>query len=223
MWGQNDAINQPLQPSVMRIYSSHPSDVSVSVTIFGTVSGYPDQETIITNAGDGTMPVNGSKSFSQIERVVKSVTTLGRISVTDTATNLLAVMPTGDTTAGIMYAKVQVYPLPNKAFPVYVWYYKDPYRLVNDNDVHEMGQDFDEAIILLATSKIKAESNLTEGDKFYLLFQDELRSLKKTNLDKMDFFPKLRRPNQTTNSDAFVTPGLLYRQAGGMFGPSSRG
>ena len=31
-----------------------------------------------------------------------------------------------------------------------VKYYKDAYRLVNTGDVHDLGQDFDEAIILLS-------------------------------------------------------------------------
>jgi len=222
MWGQNDALNQPLQPSVLTISSSSATDTSIPISIFGTVSGYPDSEVINTNGSNGTTTVTGSKTFSFVERVVKGATSTGRISVVDSQANPIAVVPTGDTTAGILYAKVQLYPLPTTAFPINVWYYKDPWRLVNDNDIHELGQEFDEAIILLATAKIKAESNLSEGDKFFALYKDELSSLKKTNLDKMDFFPILRKPKQNQNSDAFVTPSLLYRQAGGLYGPSGR-
>lgn len=222
MWGQNDAINQPLQPSVMSVSSSAVNDTSISITIFGTVGGYPDSETINTNGSNGTTIATGSKVFSNVERVVKNSTTTGRISVVDSASNQIAVIPTGDTTAGILYAKVQLYPLPNTAFNMNVWYYKDPYRLVGDNDVHELGQEFDEAIILLATSKLKAEADIAEGDKFYLLYTEELRSLKKTNLDKMDFFPILRRPYNNRNSDAFIAPNMLFRQAGANFGPASR-
>ena len=222
MWGMNDAINQPLQPSVLTVASTSTADTSIAITIFGTVSGYPDSEIINTDPSDGTTPVAGSKVFSNVERVVKSASSTGRISVVDSAANVIAVMPTGDTTAGILYAKVQLYPLPNISAPMNVWYYKDPYRLVNDGDVHELGQEFDEAIILLATSKIKAEADIAEGDKFYILYQHELASLKKNNVDKMDFFPVLRRPWANRGSNVFVNKSLLYQQAGSYFGPSSR-
>ena len=221
MWGQNDALNQPLQPSVLTVASSSTADVAVSISVFGTVSGYPDSEVIVTSASDGTIPVSGSKTFSFVERVTKSGSTTGRISVTDSQANSISVLPVGDTTAGVLYAKVQLYPLPTSAFVMNVWYYKDCWRLVGDNDVHELGQEFDEALILLATAKIKAEADIEEGDKFYALYLDELRSLKRTNLDKMDFFPTLCRP-QGNRGDAFVAPSLLYRQAGAYFGPSSR-
>ena len=222
MWGMNDAINQPLQPSVLTISSSVSGDTSIPVTIFGTVAGYPDSEIINTQASDGTTTVTGAKTFSNVERVVKGQTSTGRISVVDSQSNSIAVMPTGDTTAGIMYAKVQLYPLPNISAPMNVWYYKDPYRLVNAGDVHELGQEFDEAIILLATSKIKTEADIAEGDKFYMLYLQELASLKKNNVDKMDFFPVLRRPFNNRGNNVFVNKSLLYQQAGAYYGPQSR-
>ena len=125
---------------------------------------------------NGTTQALGSKSFTSIERVVKSGSTVGRVTVTtNSANNTVAVLPVGDTTGGILYKKIQLFPLPNEIIPINVQYYKDPYRLVNDEDIHELGQEFDEAIILLATSKMKYENNQTEGDKFYALYQDEIR------------------------------------------------
>jgi hypothetical protein len=221
MWGENDAINQPLQPSAISVVSSSALDTAISITVFGTVSGYPDSETIITSSVSGVTPVTGTKLFSNVERVVKSKTSVGRITATDGQSNIIAVMPTGDTTAGIKYSKVQLYPLPTLAGAMNVWYYKDPYRLVDDNDVHELGQDFDEAIILLATSKIKAEADIAEGDKFYILYREELASLKKTNVDKPDFFATLRRPSGNRGND-FLMPGIQYKQFGAYYGPSSR-
>ena len=221
MWSTNDAINQPLQASVLTVTSASASDTSIPITIFGTVNGYPDSESILTN---GTNSVSGSKAFSFVERITKGSGTspVGLITVTDSQANTIGVIPVGNTTAGILYNKVQLYPLPTTSFNMNVWYYKDPYRLVNPNDVHELGYQFDEAIILLATAKLKAEQNQGEADRFMKLYQDELTSLKKTNLDKLDYFPKLRRPGQDRNNDLFVTPGLLFRQAGAMYGPASR-
>lgn len=214
MWGEDMVIGQPLQASVVTIVSSSTSDTTGSITVFGTVSGYPDYETINLN---GTTSVAGSKSFSSIERVSKSGSTIGRITITsNTGNNTIAVLPVGDTTSGIMYKKVQLFPLPSEVIPINVQYYKDPFRLVNDEDIHELGQEFDEAIILLATSKMKYENNQSEGDKFYALYQDEIRSLRKNNVDKIDWFPKQGRPN--TGRVAMVHPFLSYAQIGANYG-----
>lgn len=222
MWGEDMAIRQPLEASAVTIASSSASDTNVSVTVFGTVSSYPDYEVITTDAADGTTSVSGSKSFTSIERVVKDASTVGRITATTNSGNVtVAVLPVGDTTAGILYRKVQLWPLPDSIIPVNVWYYKDPYRLVNDNDVHELGQDFDEAIILLAVAKLKYEQDqLKGGDKFMDLYRDEIRNLKRTNIDKIDWFPTMRRPGASTAGGPH--PFLSYRQVGSHFGPAGR-
>jgi len=221
MWGEDMALNQLRKPSAINIYSSTSADTSIPITVFGEVSGYPDYEVITTNNADGTVAVNGLKTFSSVERIVKNGVTTGRVYCTGNTSDTVSVLPVGDTTSGPLYRKIQVYPLPNKTFPIHLEYYKYPYRLVNDGDVHELGEDFDEAIILMSTAKIKAEANISEGDKFYMMWQDEMRSLKRVNCDKFDWYPKLRRPN-SSQSDALASPNLLFRQAGANFGPSSR-
>lgn len=226
MWGEDMVLSQPLQPSVITISSATDSpttyDLNIPITVFGIVNGYPDYEVIYTSATDSSDEVSSTKSFSSVERVVKGLTSRGIITVTsNTAYNTVAKIPVGSTTTGIVYRKIQLYPLPNKVFTMNVQYYKDPYELVNDNDVHELGKDFDEAIILLATAKIKGEANLAESDRFTLLFMDELKSLKKVNADKIDWFPTLHKPKAGLR-DALVTPNLLYKQAGGYYGPASR-
>lgn len=214
MWGEDMTISQPLQASIVTVVSSSTSDTTQSVTVFGTVSGYPDYETINLN---GTTSASGSKSFSYIERVVKSGSTIGRVTVTmNSGNSTIAVIPVGDTTAGISYKKIQLFPLPNDIFPVNVYYYKDTYRLVNDNDIHELGQEFDEAIILLSTAKMKYENNQKEGSEFYALYQDEIRSLRRTNMDKIDWMPKQGRPNMGRVS--MIHPYLSYTQVGANYG-----
>ena len=78
MWNQDMTLKQLTQPSVIRVVSSSASDTTKNITIFGTVSGYPDYEIIVTN---GTTPASGSKSFSYVERIVKDASTVGRITV----------------------------------------------------------------------------------------------------------------------------------------------
>ena len=226
MWGQDMVITQPVQASVMRIASSSSSDTSITITVFGIVSGYPDSETIVTNSSNGTTAVSGLKSFTSVERVSKSASTVGRITVdANSAADTVAVIPAGDTTAGILYPKVQLWPLPDGIYPINVYDYKDPWRLVNDNDVHELGQEFDEAIILLSVAKVKYESSMNDdGDKFFGLYQDELKTLRRTNMDKVDWLPTLKRPQNSRQSNWRLSNGrgILYGQLGPNYGPMWR-
>lgn len=215
MWGVDSCLEQVKAPSVMTISSSVSTDKSISVTIFGIVSGYPDYEVINTNGSDGTTSVNGLKSFSSVERILKNQSTTGRITITaNTAHTIVGVLPVGETTTGPMYTKVQVYPLPNSVFPVNVNYYKLPYQLINDGDVPELGEEFSEAIILLASAKMKAEQNQTaDAQNFMNLYMDEIKSLKQTNLDKIDFKAILKPAGE--NDEDQYQGGLRYAQIGG--------
>lgn len=220
-WGMNMILSQVLAASVITISSSSSADTSISITVFGTVSGYPDYEIITTNASNGTTTSAGSKSFSSVDRIVKASTTVGRITATsNSANNIVTVLPVGDITDGIMYSRIQLFPLPDAIYPINVFYYKDPYRLVNDGDIHELGSQFDEAIILLCTAKIKAETNMhDEADRFMNLFIDEIKSLKKINVDRIDFYPTLQSPYARGRDS--VVANLFYSQVGANFGPSS--
>jgi hypothetical protein len=224
MWGEDMILKQLNQPSVVTVVSSIVTDTTIPITVFGMVSGYPDYEIIYTDTGNGTTTSTGLKTFQSVERISKGTASVGRITASGNSGNdTLAVMPVGDISAGILYKKVQLYALPLYAQPINVQYYKDPYRLVNDNDIHELGQEFDEALILLATSKLKAEQNLnTEADRFLILYANELSSLRGSNCDKIDWFPSLKRPGQSGNQDMLTGGNLLYRQAGPNFGRSSR-
>jgi hypothetical protein len=122
-----------------------------------------------------------------------------------------------------MYKKIQLYPLPQTVYPIQVQYYKDPWRLVNDGDIHELGADFDEAIILLATAKIKYGQNQAEGDKYFGLYKDEIKTLRRTNMDtNLDWTPRLLRPSESKNrGSGFLHRYVSYGQLGGYFGHSS--
>jgi hypothetical protein len=223
MWGEDWVITQPLEPSVITISSSSSSDVSKSITIFGDVAGYPDSEVIITNGSDGTTTVSSTKTFQNIERVVKSSSTAGRITVTaNTGTSTVAVIPAGYTDSGFMYRKVQLWPLPKTVFNINVQYYKEPDRLVNDGDVHELGSEFDEALLLLSCAKIKYQENQKEANNYFSLYQDELRVLRRYNMDRnMDWRPGLKRPSQRRGRRGFLNKNVIWEQLGGNFGPGS--
>jgi len=224
MWGENWVIEQLKQPSVITISSSSSSDTNIQTTVFGNVSGFPDFEVITTNASNGTTSVVGSKTFQSVERYVSAASSLGRITATaNSAGDTVAIIPVGDTTAGIQYAKVSLHPLPNRIFPMQVFYYKDPFRLVSNADIHELGYQFDEAIVLLATSKINyAQSKLTDGDKFFSMYRNEVRNLRKHNVDKIDWIP-IMKPRVMNRGDFLVNPNLRVSQFGAEFGVRSFG
>jgi hypothetical protein len=222
MWNVDMVQEQPSSASVITVQSTSTSDTNIDITVFGTVGGYPDFEVITTNASDGTTSTAGSKSFTYVERVTKSASSVGRITATSNAAAVtVATIPVGDTTSGIIYRKVKMYPLASSAFTMNVFYYKDPYRLVNDGDVHELGQDFDEAIILLSVAKMKYEQNQEEGDKFFGLYKNEIKSLRRTNIEKIDWFPTLERAGNARRLDPLVHPYVSFKQFGANFGPRS--
>lgn len=220
MWLQDTVIAQPTSASVITVSSSSAADTALgqTVTIFGTVSGYPDSEIITLT---GTSSAVSSKSFTNVDRVTKNGSTTGRVTATsNSAGTTIAVIPTGYQTDSIRYKKVKLFPLPDSAFPIYVDYYKQPYRLVNDGDVHELGDAFDECIILLATAKLKLESNIDKGKTFMQLYEDELKSLKQYNVDKLDWLTTLLKPGQYRYGSTRINRFLSYQNLGGGFGPS---
>jgi hypothetical protein len=95
--------------------------------------------------------------------------------------------------------------------------------LVNDGDVHELGGSFDQAIIFLATSLLRFETSQEEGTQWYSLYKDELKNLKRNNVDKIDWTASLKPPTGLFGSSDAVRPYLNYTQAGSYYGPRSGG
>ena len=217
MWTEDYVLEQPKAASVVQISSSDAGDTA-TVTVHGIVSDYPDFETILTN---GTTTVNGTKSFTKIDRITKNSSTDGRITATANSGNTtLAVLPVGDTQAGLKYKHIQVFPPPDATYVLNIWYYKDPARLVDDTDIHELGSDFDEVIILLATAKLQAEQSKKDVENFFVLYNAELKILRRKNADKLDWLPRLKRPRASRSPR--VARNLTYSQIGSKYGPSSR-
>ena len=220
MWGEDSVIIQPRQASIVSIVSSSASDTSGTVTVFGTVSSYPDYESISLN---GTTTVNGAKSFSAIERiVVGSTARVGRVTVSaNSAADVLAVIPVGATLREVKYAKVMIRPLPSAVYPVFCYYYKVPDLLVNDADVHELGTDFDNAVVYLATAIMRGQTSQEEAKTFLAMYINEIKSLKRFYLDKIDWLPRLTKGSMVSDIGVFLHPAVSYGQigTGGMFGP----
>lgn len=231
MWGCDASINQPKQPGVLTYVSNSASDTAaVQITVAGRVkitnsnnatSYYmPATETVSLN---GTTNVVGTTNFVTVDIITKNTNTTGITSIaSDSGYTNVGFLPAGNATTGPLSTKLQLYPLPYKAFPINCLYYKLPFKMVNAGDVHELGEEFDEAIILLATAKIKAEQGMMQDSQnFLMLYKDEMTSLRRINVDKIDWLPKLQAPKG--NYWNAWTGGLRYAQIGGQgqFGPQS--
>jgi len=223
MWGEDWILEQPKAGSVMRIASSDSADTSIDIMIHGIVSDFPDFEKITTNGSNGTTAVSGSKSFTRVDRVTKDASTVGRITVdANSANTTIAVIPTGDTQAGLQYKHIQIFPPPDETYVLNIMSYKDPARLVNDEDIHELGADFDEVIVLLATSKLQAEQSKDDVKSFFSLYNAELKILRRKNADKLDWLPRLQRPRESSFGRPRLARNLSFSQIGSRYGPSSR-
>lgn len=217
MWQGDMVLDQVKTASTISGSSSSANDTSVSCTIYGDVSGYPDQEDLTIT---GTSEVTTTKSFSNVDRISVNGSRVGRLTFTANSGNTtVSVIPSGDGTDQIIYTKVQLWPLPDAVFPINVYYYEDPYKLVNDNDVHQLGAQFDRAIIFHAVADLKLEEGQVEGNSFFQLYREEIDSLKKTNVDKIDFLNVLRS-GARGRSTPMAAPFLSFRQIGnGNYGP----
>lgn len=219
MWESNQVENQIKTAGVVSIVSSSASDTAVDVVVFGTVGDVPDKETINSN---GTSTVNGSKLFSNIDRIVRAGSSVGTITVTsDSGNTQLLKLPPGEAVNSLLYSRVSLYPLPQRVFEIDVYYYKRPLQLIDDNDIHELGEEFDEVIILLTVAKFLAQSREKEAKTFFSLYDREMTSLRKKYTDKIDWIVTMQKPVEAVSFHR-RRHGVSFQQLGGHFGPSSR-
>lgn len=153
MWGKTGVDRQPTSGSIMTISSSATADTSIPIRIEGIVSDLPDAETVTSNASNGTTAVDGSKSFTRVDRVTidSDKTPTGRFTVTSNSTNVtVVVLPTNAISRSLEKFLFQVWPLPDSIIPLNMWYYQELLDMVNDDDRTQLGDEFDEVVIRMA-------------------------------------------------------------------------
>ncbi len=222
---------QPSAASTIRIVSSSnasgdQSAANVVVLIEGIVSGVPDREEIVLN---GTTAVDGSKSFTSINRITKTKTTTGRVTVSDAIPSAgsgatLATLAPDLTYQTAIYTRIGLNPLPDDSNIILnVWGYRQPKELVNDNDISEWGPEFDMLEVLYASYLGNiGERQPQEADRFFQAYLYELSKLKARNTDRLDFLHTFKRSRNVVwgnSSRSFLHPRLSYRQFGPNYGP----
>ena len=102
----------------------------------------------------------------------------------------------------------------NKNFKIDAGYHSEKLKKILRK---KYDQDFDEAIVLLATAKLQGEESKRDVTTFFTMFQDEIKVLRRKNVDKLDWLPRLQSPART-GSPRFHSQAK-FSQAGSKFGP----
>ena len=141
-------ITQPSSASAITIYSSATTgDNTQTIALFGIVGGLPDYEEMALN-NDSSVVSN--KSFSRIDKITKSASTTGSITVTDSTPTTLVTLPTGLLSNSVEYSILYMDPFPASSISIYFDYYRKQYWMDSDYDSPILGDEFDEAIIQYA-------------------------------------------------------------------------
>lgn len=198
-------LAQPESAGPLTVVSSSSADVSIATTVFGLVSGYPDSETITTNATNGTTGSVGSKSFSKVYGFIKSATTTGRITLTSPP-NTIAVIPAGKQTQEARYYSILLHPIPDSVQTIKYFYKRKQAALTNDNDFSILSDDHDNAILLLAEYFVLREPKTMA---LYEAFLKELIAKEQSVMNEPCFLEK-RFASQNDGARIRLGSGFAY-------------
>jgi len=193
LWGESGVEAQPSSASVITVVSSASSgDNTQTIRIQGIVGGVPDFENISLN---NDTSVNGTKSFTRVDRISKSGSTKGRVTVTSNAAAVtVATFPAGGIYDSLSFFLMQLWPIPDAVLTLNAETYQRVYDLVDDNDVSPFGPEFDQAIVIYADYLGSLQATVTNpnasvtADGFYKAYLREvsrLRSLFERNEDRV--------------------------------------
>lgn len=182
-WGESGAEAQPISASAIRVVSSATSgDDTQTIRIQGIVSGVPDFEDITLN---NDTAASGSKSFTRVDRIAKSGSTTGRITVDSNSGNVtIAAFPAGNIYSGLSFFLFQLWPIPNAAITLNIETLLRVFDLVDDNDIHPFGPEFDEAIVLYADylgclqASVTSPQATTAANSFLTAYRRNIINLK---------------------------------------------
>ena len=86
--GLDSDADNAITSGTATIVSSDAGDTTQSIIVYGISGGVAASETIALNGADGTTPVAGATSWTEVHAVVKSAVTVGNITVTSTVGGL---------------------------------------------------------------------------------------------------------------------------------------
>jgi hypothetical protein len=190
IYGGKNVLAQPSAASVITVVSS--TSDTAKIHIEGIVSGYPDREEITLS---GTTPVLTTKQFTEVHRISKSEATTGRITLTsNSAAVTVGVLPAGLASQTLRRKFIKFYYIPDTdGDSIYVYGHEKILNMVDDNDVPQLPEEFDEAITLKACHIGMAyeEGLATKAEYIDQKYDKEIRRLRKLNTKDDDWTPIL--------------------------------
>ena len=131
-WVEEDtAAAQPTSSALLNVVSSSSSDTSQTVRVWGISGGQEISEQFTLN---GTSAVASQNSYTRVDRVSKSATTTGTITITSNAGAVtIATISPRDYTS--RYTKLHLVPMPNAAITYNITYKAKTPRLQFDEDI----------------------------------------------------------------------------------------
>lgn len=170
-------LAQPSSASQITVYSSSTTDKTQHISIYGISNGLPYNESVQL---DNTGYALTTATFTRVDKVTKSASTVGRISVeSNVGTVTVATMPAGLLSNSLEYTLMYMYPYSSTAISMYMDYFRKQYWLEDDFDVTLLGDDFDEAILLYG------DWLLTQNEERLVQYKDMIKDLK----SKYNFTP----------------------------------
>lgn len=196
---------QPASAAVVSVVSSSASDTSeIKVLIKGLVSGEMDSEEVSLN---GTTSASTTKSFSQVDSVVKSAATQGRITVTSGATTLLTLAP-GEAT--VRLRKIRVWPEPTATTTLTIKHYampRIPYKAYEDSEIPSRWDYVVEQFAFAMSLQPKGQDQINEQVSQFRIAAEYMKDM---SMEEKQSSLTVIRPNKAfqsmTNSFDFDTP-----------------
>jgi len=153
-WNMPDSpvLTQPAAAGTITVVSSSTADTTQTVTLFGLVSGLTAREELSLN---GTTPVTGSLSFSELVSVSKTQTT-GRVTVKRGADTLGTVAPWDWRAA---YRRVRLFPIPDASATMTVEGTRRFQPLVDDDETPMLPKCIEPLFCLLVADLHEFQGN----------------------------------------------------------------
>lgn len=169
LWGRSNVLAQPSSASVVTISSSSASDTTAAkaIVVTGDTTDGVQSDTITPN---GTTPVAGTVSFTQILGVTKSADWVGTMTMTSNSaavTNLKLFA----TEYGRSYPQIFLLSLPNAGETISYRFYRKPKELVNSNDTLDIPPPFERILVYDSLLLMGAYDNRLDGGRMSLWSQ----------------------------------------------------
>lgn len=168
---------QPSSASVVTLVSSSAGDTGSgkAITVYGISSGVYTSEALTPT---GTTPVVGTTSFTLILEVTKAAAWAGTMTMT---TNSAAVTPLTLLPAeyGRTYQTIEFLRTPNSVDTIEYRFYRQPRKLVNDNDIPNIPQSHAQ-LLVWDTLLLFAGYNTDLSEKAITVWADNQRQARES-------------------------------------------